>query len=277
VGHAIPTEALEWLGHAPLTSQERAGRLRKTFKALNLPADALGPLTFVAEHGPDYSGRYELVFAALRRALASVRTELRQLLESKTTTLLSNTALGNEIDRAFNIVMSLDNLVAVFGDEATRNPRHSFASHFSDRTGVAVARFAPRTNPFLWQIFAGRFPGDVCWDWLEPEGWNPPTLEPEFIHAGMLDALQQLDSESADLVHLSNILDWLSLDEATAVLLAARRVLRPGGMVLLRQLNSSLDIPALPSGLNWDADAGASMEARDRSFFYPLLHLGRKQ
>ena len=48
---------------------------------------------------------------------------------------------------------------------------------------------------------------------------------------------------SYDFVHLSNILDWLSPEEARATLDVAHAALRPGGWVLIRQLNSTLDIP----------------------------------
>jgi predicted SAM-dependent methyltransferase len=40
-----------------------------------------------------------------------------------------------------------------------------------------------------------------------------------------------------DFVHLSNILDWLTPEEAIETLSAAYRSLRRGGLVLIRQLN----------------------------------------
>ena len=93
----------------------------------------------------------------------------------------------------------------------------------------------------------------------------------------MRDALDELAPGSVDFAHLSNILDWLVPEEAAAVLQSAHRVLKPGGLVLIRQLNSSLDIPHLPSGFLWDVEAGRAMESRDRSFFYPEIHLGMKR
>lgn len=92
----------------------------------------------------------------------------------------------------------------------------------------------------------------------------------------MKDVLDSMRAGSADLIHLSNILDWLSASEAEATLHAAQRVMKPGGKVIIRQLNSTLEIPTLDSGLRWDAELGAAMERRDRSYFYPQIHVGRR-
>ena len=54
------------------------------------------------------------------------------------------------------------------------------------------------------------------------------------------------------------------------------KALRPGGWTLIRQLNSSLDIQALGARLEWQTRAAIALHARDRSFFYRGLHLGRK-
>ena len=183
--------------------------------------------------------------------------------------------LGEALDRAFASVMSLPNLVALFGEAATQNPRRDFHTHFAWRTRVTSSALAPVSNPFLWQIFAGRFPPGVPYDWLtDPAFSQPIAVEPVWHHGRMAEVLDSLKAGSMDLVHLSNILDWLTPQEATATLDSAFRVLRPGGGVIIRQLNSTLDIPALPSGFVWDRALGESMAARDRSFFYPQLHTG---
>jgi S-adenosylmethionine-diacylglycerol 3-amino-3-carboxypropyl transferase len=91
----------------------------------------------------------------------------------------------------------------------------------------------------------------------------------------MAPALRAVHS-AFDFVHLSNILDWLSEGEATATLDLAWGALRPGGWVLIRQLNSTLDVPALGGRFVWHIDQGRALHARDRSYFYRALHLGRK-
>ena len=248
--HAERKQALAWLGHSFLPVPEE--QLTSLFAEVGLPMDALGRLGVVAANGPDFSGRYEFLFAALRARLRE------------------------QPETAFEDVMSMGNLVALFGKEATQNPRVPFAQHFSQRLADAFARQASGENPFLSQMLYGCFPAGVAWDWLSEESWTPLCVEPEFVQARMHDALEALPAESVDFVQLSNILDWLSPAEATELLRSAHRVLKPGGLALIRQLNSSLDIPNLASGFHWEVEAGRGMVLCDRSFFYPEIHLGRK-
>ena len=255
--HSTRNHALEWLGHRPA---ERRESIEKLLATLGLPGDALGPLQFVADRGPDYCGRYEVLFAALRARLG-----------------YHWAGKPRALDVAFGGVMSLENLVALFGNEATQNPRVPFAEHFAARSRIAFSRPFAHENPFVSQLFSGSFSRGFEYDWLLENSWTPLLVEPEFVRAKMRDALDQLAPGSVDFVHLSNILDWLAPGEAAAVLQSAHRVLKPDGMVLIRQLNSSLDIPNLPSGFLWDVEAGRSMESRDRSFFYPEIHLGMRR
>ncbi|MEZ4537840.1 MAG: class I SAM-dependent methyltransferase [Cyanobacteriota/Melainabacteria group bacterium] len=90
-------------------------------------------------------------------------------------------------------------------------------------------------------------------------------------------AKQPLSSSSLDFVHLSNTLDWLSEDAASNLLQQAGRVLRPGGTVIIRQLNSSIDIRALPNDIAWDGVLSRAMlDKRPQLFFYRNLHIGFK-
>jgi S-adenosylmethionine-diacylglycerol 3-amino-3-carboxypropyl transferase len=47
--------------------------------------------------------------------------------------------------------------------------------------------------------------------------------------------------------------------------------------VIIRQLNSSLDIPAMASTFAWQPQASAELLAKDRSFFYRCVHVGRRR
>ena len=253
--------AREWLGQAPLPAAERLQRLGELLTALDLPADSLGPPATVAAEGAHFTGRYERLFAALRRSLEPGRSQL-----------LEQGVVPPGLDGAFAEVMSLPNLVALFGPQATQNPRQSFARHFAQRTRLALSRWRPKQNPFLWQIFADPHSQGPETHWLSRDAWGTPMIEPDYALGPMLETLEALPRECADRIHLSNILDWLSQEEAGQMLLAARRVLKPGGRLMVRQLNSSLNIPGLDCGLSWDE----MDEARDRSFFYPQIHLATR-
>jgi S-adenosylmethionine-diacylglycerol 3-amino-3-carboxypropyl transferase len=184
-------------------------------------------------------------------------------------------AFGPELDLALASVMSRPNLVALFGEEATRNPLLPFSTHFAQRTRIAAARPDAGINPFLWQMYRGRFPSGHPHDWLQPG--PSPQADVVWHHGRMRDVLRSMPTASADFVHLSNILDWLSPQDAEDTLAATARVLRTGGTVIVRQLNSSLAMDALCDDLRWNRELGAEWVAKDRSFFYPRLHIGNRR
>jgi len=277
---ADPRERLALLGHASMEPDDRAGRLAAELEALDLPSDALGPVSLVSRLGPDHAGRFEFLFAALRRALRGWTEPLETLLSldrpaSQAERVAPGTKLQRSIDRAFDDVMRTSNLVRLFGEEAVRNPAAPFSMHFAARLGHVLATMPANDNPYLWQVLKGRYPPGSTSPWLaSPIPAHIPriTWEP----GSMVDALA--DKPGAfDFVHLSNILDWLDPESARTTLDIARRALRPGGWTLIRQLNSTLDIERLGDGFEWHATRARQLHQRDRSFFYRALYLGRKR
>jgi len=272
-------ERLAVLGHSPMPMAERRRRLMAELEALDIPAEALGPIDILAEKGPDQSGRYEVLFAKLREALSGVADELTALLQLRDPAEQSRRAepgthLGRTLDAAFDSVMALPNLVGLFGEAATRNRCEPFSRHFARRTRQALATLPAADNPYLWQMLKGQFPPGVVYPWLSSA---PPTSMPEVLWTitGMAEALQGR-TDAFDFIHLSNILDWLTPEEAGSILKLTWKALRPGGWTFIRQLNSSLDIRVLGARFEWQAGTSAVLHARDRSFFYRGLHLGRK-
>lgn len=270
-GKVPANEAAALLGHLRMPVAERERMMKKRLDELGLEEDVFGPPEWIAERGVDHGGRYEVCFAELRARLEPWRGELEAML----TSVKAVPDFGGAwLDEAFAEVMSLDNLVCLFGQEATQNPRRSFSDHFAARTREVIGRMPPLTNPFLWQILAGCFSPGCRYDWLEDD--RPVIAEVEWRQGKMDAVLDSMAAESADLVHLSNVLDWLSPGEAVAILRSARRVLKPGGQVIVRQLNSTLEIGEIDAGIAWDVELGKAMEARDRSYFYPRIHVGSR-
>ena len=275
-----PAGRLALVGHAEMAPPDRRDRLVGELSALGLPPDAPSEPGTVALLSSDFAGRYEACFAELQRQLGTHRAELDAALRltdraEQAKQVAPDTPLGRRLDDALDAVLSLPNLVALFGEGATRNPAEPFARHFARRVRHGFATLPAATNPFLWQMLAGRYPGGHPADWFVLPA---PVRLPEVTwqHAPMADALR--DRRGAfDVVHLSNILDWLSPAEAAATLDLAARALRPGGRVVIRQLNSTLDVPACGPMFEWDGATAGELHARDRSFFYRALHLGRKR
>jgi S-adenosylmethionine-diacylglycerol 3-amino-3-carboxypropyl transferase len=259
---------------------DRGDELSDHFAALGLLTDAIGDAGTVSMQGADFAGRYEDCFAELQRQLDSHRGKLEATLSLRDPAeqayrVAPDTDLGRRIDEVFDEVLALPNLVRLFGEGATRNPVEPFSRHFARRLRVAFGTLPAADNPFLWQMLRGRYPAGHPADWLSLLRQSP-TAAISWQQAFMTDALREKPGEF-DLVHLSNILDWLSPEEATATLELAAAALRPGGRVLVRQLNSTLDVPASGPMFDWGAATAAELHAADRSFFYRALHLGRKR
>jgi S-adenosylmethionine-diacylglycerol 3-amino-3-carboxypropyl transferase len=275
-----PRQRAELLGHAPLAAEERAERLSQAFEMIEVPADCLGPLPLVAGAGPDDCGRYELLFARMRFAMRGYESQWADLLmlddaSKRVARAAPDSDLGKGLDAALEEVMALPNLVRLFSAEATRNGREPFANHFARRIRQALAADSTRDNPYLWQMLLGRFPQHVRYPWLDAPVL--PRMPEVTTSVSAMDAVLAASKGEFDYVHLSNILDWLDPEHARRMLELAFDALRPGGFTLIRQLNSTLDIPSLCNRLEWLPAQAAAMHARDRSFFYHALHLVRRR
>jgi len=273
-------DRLALLGHAPLPVGEREGRLRAALDAIGVSAEAIGPPRIWAAEGPDHAGRYERVFVRLRQELEPHTAALEQLLSlrdpaERARRVAATTPLGRALDEAFERVMDLPILIHLFGEGATRNRVEPFARHFARRTRHVLGTQAAASNPYLWQVLAGRYPPGEEAPWLAAP--SPGRLPQITWNTGVMAEALRRSPGGYDFVHLSNILDWLSPDEARATLEFAHAALRPGGWVLIRQLNSTLDIPSCGQGFSWQTEAAQALHAGDRSYFYRALHLGRKR
>jgi len=278
VAGSSPEERLALMGHAALPPGERAEELRRRLQALGLDEGSLGPVDEIAALGPDHAGRYERLFAALRDELAARAAEVAAILAlddpDEQASRLRTTGLDSAIVAALENVMALPNLVAFFGEDATRNPRAPFATHFAARVRWVLETQPASSNPFLWQLLTGRFPAGVSHAWLAAP--RPRAMPRLAWTVGTMDEALEGRRGDCDYVHLSNILDWLSPEAARHTLGLAWRALASGGWVLVRQLNSVLEIPALDPRFAWQRETAERFLRGDRSFFYRSLHLGRK-
>jgi S-adenosylmethionine-diacylglycerol 3-amino-3-carboxypropyl transferase len=274
-----PSHSMSLLGHLPMESDARLQRWAAIFSELGLPGNILAEPSQLAELGADHCGRYEATFRELRRLLTPCHEEVTRFLqtsdpETASRIIAPGTVTGNALEAAFAQALRLENLVALFGEEATRNPRQPFHTHFINQLRDITSRQAPSENPWIWQLLAGKFPPSTPVDWLQ--GRSNILARPTYQHASMLDALCSTTAASLDFIQLSNILDWLSPEAASDTLAAAHRALRQGGFIIIRQLNSSLHIPSLCPALTWHLVEGRRLQLADRSFFYPKILLASR-
>ena len=272
-------DRLALLGHTAVPPEERARALRQIFSQVDLHPDCCGSLQDIAVDGLDYSGRYELVFAALRQHLAKHSAEISALLQlhdcaEQQRRIGAGSRLGEALDEACATSMSLVNLVTLFGEGATRQAAKPFHAHFAARIRHACRTLPAATNPYLWQMLAGKYPPGHVADWITqpaPTQWPNITWSHSTVEVALAGA-----SRAYHVIHLSNILDWLSPHEAAHTLKLAGQALHPGGRIIIRQLNSSLTLPACAPQFSWLTSEADALHAQDRSFFYSRLHLGRK-
>ena len=271
-------DRLTLLGHKILPARERQNFLQDAFQQLEYDPNILGSLDWVAEFGPDFVGRYELLFKRLQYVIDDENNVKKLLsfhdLAQQSQFMQSHASLDKKMHLAFEEVMALPNLIKLFGEEATQNSVMSFSKHFYTRTLEAIHNFPTATNPYLAQMLMSQFTSDAVYPWLSlPKGVSNTQIK--YCLSSMLDALL-VSKEKYDFIHLSNILDWLNKEQATALLELSFKRLKEGGWVIIRQLNSSLDIPALYPDFYWDLDNAENLHKMDRSFFYQKLHIARK-
>lgn len=273
-----PAQRLALLGHKPMREEERHARLGQALSELMLPRNALGPFRTVVATGPDYVGRYERVFRALQQSLDGSERELLAALRSSTANASAfspDSPLGRKLDEALGQVMSLPNLVRLFGEDATNNPEKPFHLHFADRIRWIMKNGQASTNPYLWQMLTGSFPKNRFAPWLTRQAAVHPPIVTE--SCCRMEQVLERETGAYDFIHLSNILDWLSPGDAEKTLDLAAGALRRSGRLLIRQLNSTLDIRGAGRMFQWLDSASQDLWRRDRSFFYRALHLGRKR
>jgi S-adenosylmethionine-diacylglycerol 3-amino-3-carboxypropyl transferase len=257
-----PAVRKQVLGHAGMSPESREQTVEALVRELDLDIAHLGARETWTTSGLDHCGRYELLFQALRQTWGKAPEKLS----------------SEQRAEGFSTVMALPILVKLFGSEATANAVTDFHRHFHQQTEAVLLEDPEMEGPFLSQMLRGRY----------TEAGHPWHTAPitgidgvvHFRNEPMFDVLASVETDSMDMVHLSNILDWLTPEQARATLHESARVLRSGGVVTVRQLNSRLAIRELSTpgreSFRWMDELSAELLAQDRSFFYRDFVVGKK-
>lgn len=170
---------------------------------------------------------------------------------------------------AFAMWLSDALLHAMFGPDATQHaPPGSYPAYFRARIERGLADPARGSNRFLHHVLLGGYVPAAPPPWI---AWRPPDdVAMELVHGTLAD----LDPAAFDLLHLSNVFDWMgpAAVEALAGHVATRA--RPGTVVTWRQLNNDRDLAPLFPGFDFDPALEAELLAGERSLFYARLRVG---
>lgn len=277
----LPTKKrLEILGYEHMNSSDRKEIMLGYMKALNINSNIFGNIDEIASCGFDFSGRYEKVFEELRKHLSNYKNQLEKLflltdIEEQIKYIAPETELGQALDKALDNVMSQENLVKIFEKKATANRVQNFSKHFAQRIRVYLSKHLASSSAWMANMLLGHFNNNEMFPWLTTT-INKSLPKIRYVHNFMNDALKQSEPESYHVVHLSNIIDWLTPQEAEKTLELAYKALKPGGIVIIRQLNSNVDIVKLGKNFNWNLKVSKEFLDNDRSFFYRNFFVGFK-
>ncbi len=274
------TKRLEILGYLPMATEIRKKIIQGSMQVLDIDENMFGSIDEVASVGLDFIGRYENVFAAVRNNMSTHEAMIKDVfafnnVEQQASCLTPKTILGGLLDTTLDNVMSQENLVALFGEKATANRVQDFSRHFAQQIRLYTSQHLASSSPWLAQMLLGNFYNDNRFPWLEAYQTGP-LPEITYVHGFMNDALQASKPERYHVIHLSNIIDWLTPKEAQETLSLAYNALKPGGIITIRQLNSTIDITSLNSDLVWDTKTSKEFLDNDRSFFYRNFFIGIK-
>lgn len=151
-----------------------------------------------------------------------------------------------------------------------RSGRSSFAEHFQTVFRHGLTELPVAENPYAHEIFGGGF-GDVLPPWLTAEavdGIQAGVAENRLsiVDDSLTDWLAGQRDGSLDGVVLSNIAEWLDASQRTQLFHQLARVIRPGGVVVLRNFVGWTELPEQVTDL-FDANDGetAKLSSADRS------------
>ncbi|MDP6931830.1 MAG: DUF3419 family protein [Myxococcota bacterium] len=175
---------------------------------------------------------------------------------------------------AFEMYFSESLLNAMFGPEATQYAEPgSYPRYFRNLFERGLQRPDARDNPFLHHVFLGHYlDRDAC----RPRFLSDPPTTFSFRYVqGWLHELDDLSRY--DLVDLSNILDWMAPRDIETLVEHLCTGLRPGAVVMWRQLNNRRNLQTLFGGrVVFDRTLANDLYRRDRSLFYSSLHIGTR-
>ena len=175
---------------------------------------------------------------------------------------------------AFDLFFHHNFLEAMFGPDAVQHaPKDSYPDYFRKVIEQGLERDDCSTNYFLHHIFLGNY--------IDQESCLPYYLTvpaPEYNFEFFNNTIDKVNSFGTfDLVHLSNIFDWMDEENIKSIANRLNQEMKPGAHLITRQLNNQKDFwQYFSSHFELLADESAKLLASDRSLFYSQIHYAVK-
>lgn len=269
-----PQTRAEILGHYSL--ENRKEKLSAICESLDIQSENFGDPEAVNTYGPDYVGRYEWLFRFFSEQFIQTQLgiQLQQITSIEEQRQLLNNSDLSEIQSLFDTTFSLHTLVELFGPNAVQNRKTPYSHHFYTQFIWSLTHQFIRSNPFFYQFAYLSYPKFAQTHYLSLSQGKP--TEVHFYALSMLECLTSCKMATYDYIHLSNILDWLDIDSIQQILGEVSRVLKPGGKVSIRQLNSTVKIEDYED-ISFERLCNDRLITNDLSFFYPTIYIGEKK
>jgi S-adenosylmethionine-diacylglycerol 3-amino-3-carboxypropyl transferase len=264
-----PVEGLAFLeGRAPQTFQRvrphMRGESREYWDSRQLEVEA----------GVLRSGRFEQLFSELRSALA--RRAIAH--EADDTGVFEPDEGWNTV---FEQAFARPRLVEEFGPAAVEySMDRSFGEHFADVFARGLRTFEFESNYFLMDVLEGRYDSSTgaLPSYLHAAGWTHRAEAARRVSLQLATLADALDAgDTFDVVHCSNVSDWMPTPALDTMVDLARSRLPRGGAAIFRRLNGDHNLQervrqhfAVAS-----RECGA-LQRGDRSYFYREVVVGHR-
>eukprot|EP01125_Pyxidicula_operculata_P011414 TRINITY_DN373_c0_g1_i1.p2 TRINITY_DN373_c0_g1~~TRINITY_DN373_c0_g1_i1.p2 ORF type:complete len:326 (-),score=36.92 TRINITY_DN373_c0_g1_i1:73-1050(-) len=244
-----------------------------------LPKDCRGwwdRNTYLIRTGINQCGRFEYLFYELQM----------ELLKHSFVLSPENCDISNPVWRnIFEKVFARKRLIHMFGEEAVNySMEKSFAQHFCEVFSQAVKTWPDITqNYFLNQVLGNKYSLTSYPTYLEDENYyrlqkrlHNPDFNLNFFLGDFWKYKEQAERERTyDVVHTSNISDWMPIPSLRQILQDVKKKINPGGAIIMRRLNGDHNLESIVKDyFHVDKDLNKSLKSNDKSFFYSEVVVG---
>ena len=231
-----------------------------------------------APTGLNNCGNFESLFAGLRRFLHDFvfpADEIRNLFAADSALASVERLFAIEYwPVAFDLFFSDPLLRTMFGEEAIQHaPPGSYPRYFQRAFERGLRSPTRYNNYFLHHALLGMYLDRP--DSLPHYLLNGTPIPPFDMFEGYIPDVP--DIARYQLVSLSNISDWMSDEQLKQLAAFLAEHLRPGTILLMRQLNNERDLATSFRGFRFEPVFAQQLLAKDRSLFYSQILVATKE